>query len=222
MERNDLIPQPPFAGADPVAIGHDRKLRRLPADADTYVSAIGEPAFVARAPGCRVLGDAVVLRIRRAFRSQQYERRRTCLWLIRRRKRNLSDFGAKPTLHWAITDSRGIYGANHCSPKRVADLNCRTGSQFKAAGHYERAACSGLLSISTSAELTSKCCADVRIRIRAGISAADEYRIGVIARAIADVRARGRCSVTSGRRRTVVTASSHRCRRRDGGCAGKQ
>jgi hypothetical protein len=123
MERNDLIPQPPFAGADPVAIVYDRKLRRLSADADTYVSAIGEPAIVACAPGCRVLGDAVVLRIRRAFRSQQHERWRACLWLIRRRECNLSDFGAKPTLHWAITDSGGIHGAKHCSPKRVADLN---------------------------------------------------------------------------------------------------
>jgi hypothetical protein len=74
-----------------------------------------------------------------------------------------------------------------------------------------------------SAELANQCGLNVGIGIRAGVSAADVYRVGVIARIIADVWTRGGCAASIMRRGRVAVTTSCHCGRR--GCsdrAGKQ
>jgi hypothetical protein len=83
----------------------------------------------------------------------------------------------------------------------------------------ERSALHQLLSLVArlkllSAELANQRSLNVGIGIRAGVSAADVYGVGVIARIIADVWARGGCAASIMRcGRVPVTTSCH-CGRR--------
>ena len=126
-----------------LAFVHERQLRRLSADAAPHLSAIGEPGFLAPAPHCGVLGDAAVLRIWSAFRPQRHELRRACLWLVRRRERDLSDLGAQPAVYRPVPHSGRVYGANDCGAKRVTDFKmnileaccrARRGAQYRRKG----------------------------------------------------------------------------------------